>query len=113
MRMDSEGSNPTTVAVVGDFNVWNAASNPMTDANSDGIYEIDLTINSDRMQFKFVVDGNWEAFNDGDVGTITSNDLQYTNRYLPVEGTKTTVAPYATLEISGNSFREIKRLMVN
>ena len=101
MRMDSQGSNPTNVAVVGDFNGWNATSNPMTDANSDGIYEIDLTITSDRMQFKFVVDGVWEAFDDGDVGTITSNDLQYTNRYLPVEGTKTTVAypynaPYAT-----------------
>ena len=57
MRLDLQGSNPTSVAVLGDFNEWNDASNPMTDANSDGIYETDLTINSDRMQFKFKVDG--------------------------------------------------------
>lgn len=100
MRLDLQGSNPTSVAVVGDFNGWNDASNPMTDANSDGIYETDLTINSDRMQFKFKVDGTLEEFTPQTVGTITQHP--YTNRYLPVDGNLTTIAyPFNTAYTTG------------
>lgn len=100
VRVDTSGQSPTSVSVMGDFNGWNSASNPMTDDDSDGIYETDLTITSDRMQFKFVVDGTTEEFNQGTVGTVTMGG--YTNRYLPVEGDFTTIAyPFNTAYATG------------
>lgn len=101
VRVDTSGLSPTDVSVMGDFNGWDSASNPMTDADSDGIYETDLTLTSDKMQFKFVVDGAEETFTQGHVGTVTMGG--FTNRYLVLDGDLTTVAyPFDAAYATGN-----------
>ena len=70
----------------GSFNGWNGTSNPMTDANMDGIWDITLSLPNGAMEYKFTLDG-WngqEQFIGGETCTITTG--AFTNRLYTVAG---------------------------
>jgi hypothetical protein len=70
----------------GTFNGWNGTSNPMTDANMDGIWNITLPLPNGAMEYKFTLDG-WNAseqFVGGEPCTITTGG--FTNRFYTVAG---------------------------
>jgi len=70
----------------GTFNGWNGTSNPMADANMDGIWDITLPLPNGAMEYKFTLDG-WNAseqFVGGETCTITTGG--FTNRAYTVAG---------------------------
>lgn len=76
----------TTVNLNGDFNGWCGGCNPMSDANADGIWEVQLPLTADSIEFKFTLDG-WTAqenFSPGGPCTKTTNG--FTNRFLIIPG---------------------------
>lgn len=76
----------TNVYVSGTFNGWSGTANPMTDANSDGIWDVTLPINAGPIEYKFSLD-NWtnsEQFAGGEPCTITTGG--FTNRSYTVVG---------------------------
>jgi hypothetical protein len=89
-RVDMTGvSGFTTPEVNGTFNGWcGAACNPLTDANSDGVWETTIQLNAGSYEYKFAYD-NWsgggESLTAGTPCTITTNG--FTNRALTVEST--------------------------
>jgi 1,4-alpha-glucan branching enzyme len=89
-RVDMNGvTGYTTPEVNGTFNGWcGATCNPMTDANSDGVWETTLALNAGSYEFKYAYD-NWngggESLTAGTPCTITS--FGNTNRTLTVEST--------------------------
>lgn len=46
-----------SVAVVGDFNAWEAT--PLTDDNNDGIWTVAIPLPPGRYEYAFVIDGQW------------------------------------------------------
>jgi glycosidase len=53
---------PTSVAVAGDFNGWNAGADVMLDLNSDNIWELAMPMSPGQYGYKFVIDGDrWIA----------------------------------------------------
>jgi hypothetical protein len=46
-----------SVAVVGDFNAWEAM--PLTDDNSDGIWTVAIPLPPGRYEYAFIIDGQW------------------------------------------------------
>jgi len=73
----------------GTFNGWCGTCAVMTDANNDSIYEIDIDLPIDTIQYKFTTDG-WnveEVLNPGDPCTQTTTT--FINRYYIVEGNDT------------------------
>ena len=46
-----------SVAVVGDFNAWEAT--PLTDENQDGIWTASIPLQPGRYEYAFVIDGRW------------------------------------------------------
>jgi len=76
----------TTVHLNGTFNGWCGTCNPMTDANSDGVWELTLPLAIDSIEYKFTVDG-WtddEKFAGGEPCTKTVGG--FTNRFLIASG---------------------------
>jgi hypothetical protein len=76
----------TGVFINGTFNGWNGTSNPMTDANLDGIWDVTLPLPNGTIEYKFTLDG-WNAseqFAGGESCTITSGG--FTNRVYTVAG---------------------------
>ena len=77
----------TNVNLNGTFNNWCGGCAVMTDANSDGIYELTVNIpNNDTAEYKFTVDG-WtgqETLTPGDPCTKTTTDATgtFTNRFV-------------------------------
>ncbi len=49
------------VFLAGSFNDWNDAKTKMSDADNDGTYTVTLLLAQGSYQYKFVVDGNWQA----------------------------------------------------
>jgi hypothetical protein len=48
------------VHVAGDFQGWNPATTPMTDANNDGIYEVTINVPANSsIQYKFINGNAW------------------------------------------------------
>ncbi len=78
----------TGVFLNGTFNQFCGSCNPMTDTNSDDIWETTLVLANDTIEYLFSVDG-WtaqETFNVDDAAcTYTNNG--FTNRYLIVSST--------------------------
>lgn len=88
-RVDMTGvSGFTTPEVNGTFNGWcGSACNPLTDANSDGVWETTIQLNAGSYEYKFAYD-NWsgqESLTGGTPCTITTNG--FTNRALTVDAT--------------------------
>ena len=80
------GAAFTGVFINGTFNGWNGTSNPMTDANLDGIWDVTLPLPNGTIEYKFTLDG-WNAseqFVGGETCTITSGG--FTNRVYTVAG---------------------------
>lgn len=74
----------TTPEVNGNFNGWCGGCAPMTDANSDGIWEITITLAPGTYEYKFAYDA-WagqEALTEGSPCTVTN--FGFTNRSLTV-----------------------------
>lgn len=74
----------TTPEVNGTFNNWCGGCAPMTDANSDGIWEIIIPLPADTFEYKFAND-NWagqESLTSGSSCTITTDG--FTNRQIIV-----------------------------
>ena len=46
-----------SVAVVGDFNAWEAT--PLSDDNQDGIWTASIPLDPGRYEYAFVIDGRW------------------------------------------------------
>ncbi len=46
------------VALVGDFNDWSAAANPMRRVDGNGVWEITLPLDAGRYRYAFLVDGH-------------------------------------------------------
>jgi hypothetical protein len=80
------GSLTNGVSVAGDFNGWNAASNPMSDNDGDGVWETTLPLAPGSIEYKFVASGSWENLTDGSSCTITDPSGQYTNRANTITG---------------------------
>jgi hypothetical protein len=82
------GTINTGVFLNGNFNQFCGTCNPMTDANSDGIWETTMLLANDTIEYLFSVDG-WSAqeqFTVEDAAcTFTNNG--FTNRYLIVSAT--------------------------
>lgn len=79
----------TQVNLNGDFNNWCGTCAAMTDANSDGIYEITVGITTDSIEYKFTLDG-WtvdEQFAGGEPCTKTTG--AFTNRFFEVDADTT------------------------
>jgi len=77
----------TGVFVNGTFNGWNGTSNPMSDANLDGVWEATVPIGAGAIEYKFTLDG-WngeEQFVGGETCTVT-NVGGFTNRSYTVTG---------------------------
>jgi len=76
----------TGVFVNGTFNGWNGTSNPMSDANMDGVWEAVVPIGAGAIEYKFTLDG-WafeEQFVGGETCTVTNGG--FTNRSYTVTG---------------------------
>ncbi len=84
------GTPPTNVSVYGSFNGWSATSNPMTDADTDGIWETTLPISAGTIEYKFALNGGAivEQFDGGEICTIsTIVDIDtFVNRFYTVTG---------------------------
>jgi hypothetical protein len=82
------GTINTGVFLNGNFNQFCGSCNPMTDANSDDIWETTMLLANDTIEYLFSVDG-WSAqeqFTVEDAAcTFTNNG--FTNRYLIVSAT--------------------------
>ncbi len=80
------GAAFTGVFINGTFNGWNGTSNPMTDANLDGVWDVTLPLPNGTIEYKFTLDG-WNAseqFAGGETCTITTGG--FTNRVYTVAG---------------------------
>ena len=79
----------TTPTVNGSFDGWCGNCNPMTDANSDGIWELTMNLPAGNYEYKFAYD-NWagqESLNPNSNCTVTN--FGYTNRSLNVSAAST------------------------
>lgn len=86
----------TNVNLNGDFNNWCGSCAVMTDVDGDSIYELEVTVPVDTIEYKFTLDG-WtvdETLTQGDPCTKTTTDAggTFTNRFLAASG-DTTLAP--------------------
>ena len=50
------GAAFTSVYVNGTFNGWAGSTNPLTDANKDGVWEGTVNIKADSIEYKFTLD---------------------------------------------------------
>lgn len=82
---DYEGTY-TNVNLNGTFNEWCGACAVMTDADMDGVYELEVELEDGEIEYKFTVDG-WtgqEEFAGGESCTKTTDG--FTNRVYTVAG---------------------------
>jgi len=49
----------STVSLAGDFNNWDAAAKPMTDANGTGEFSVTILLPPGQYEYKFVINGAW------------------------------------------------------
>jgi hypothetical protein len=89
-RVDMNGVTGFTQPTVnGSFNGWSGNANPLTDSNSDGIWETTISLPPGNYEYKFAAD-NWgiqESLAPGLPCTITTG--AFTNRSLSVSAAAT------------------------
>jgi 1,4-alpha-glucan branching enzyme len=81
----------TQPTVNGTFNGWSGTANPLTDANSDGVWETTIQLADGAYEYKFAYD-NWtnsEQLTSGSSCTVTNGG--FTNRSLTVNGSNLTL----------------------
>ena len=88
-RVDMNGTGLSNVSINGTFNNWCGYCAPMTDANSDGVWEITLPLTAGTYEYKFTATsgGAWENLAPGSSCTVTN--FGYTNRSLAVTANAT------------------------
>ena len=89
--MNGYSGSFTTVYVSGTFNNWSGDSNPLSDANGDGIWEGEVLLDNGAYEFKFTLD-NWtgqEQFRITDECVTVDPSGQFFNRSLLVSGEDT------------------------
>ncbi len=77
-----------TVFLSGTFNDWSADGNPLTDDDGDNIWTTTINIVNSSYEYKFQLD-EWaqsEQFDGSDVCTVTTEDGEFTNRFVFVTG---------------------------
>ena len=87
--VDMNGTGLSNVSLNGTFNNWCGYCAPMTDANSDGIWEITLPLGAGTYEYKFTANsgGSWENLAPGSSCTVTN--FGFTNRSLAVTANAT------------------------
>ena len=88
--VDADGNMVTvdSAFLAGTFNGWNAAANPMTDADGDGVWEVTVMMPAGSNEYKFVInDFQFEELAEGSSCTLTTGD--FTNRVITVDGDAT------------------------
>ncbi|MDA8820661.1 hypothetical protein N9N66_08720, partial [Schleiferiaceae bacterium] len=81
-----------TVYVSGNFNGWSGDSNPLADADNDGVWEGTYALTSDSIEFKYTLD-DWDNEEALTAGTsCTKTTAGFTNRFLAISG-DTALAP--------------------
>jgi 1,4-alpha-glucan branching enzyme len=63
-RFEPRGVHANSVSVVGTFNQWNAAAQPMADGDGDGVWEIELRLEPGEYAYQFVLNGDEWVSND-------------------------------------------------
>lgn len=94
--MSRYASTIGSVYVSGDFNGWNGTSNPITDENGDGVYEVIIPLTRDSIEYKFTMN-DWaiqETFVGGESCTKTTGG--FTNRFSLISGN--TILPTSCFE---------------
>jgi hypothetical protein len=84
--MNNVTSAFTTPEVNGTFNGWCGGCAPMSDADGDGIWELNIALEAGSYEYKFAYD-NWagqETLTPGSACTITTG--AFTNRLIAVSG---------------------------
>ena len=72
-----------SVLLLGDFNNWDAAANPMKQ-DKDGIWKSTLILSSGRYEFKFLVDGRWREASKAE--SSVANSFGTLNNVLVIAG---------------------------
>ena len=76
-------SATSSASVAGTFNGWSGDSNPLGDADADGVFDGPVWLLPGDYEYKFVVDGNWESLTSGLACTVTAGEFgEYVNRTL-------------------------------
>jgi len=86
LDMNDYGGAFNTPEVNGSWDGWCGACTPMSDTNSDGIWEAEIELTEGFYEFKFALD-NWseaETFIGGESCTLTTGE--FVNRTLNVDG---------------------------
>ena len=82
-------SGVQNVFLAGSFNDWNDSKTKMADADGDGTYTVTLLLAEGSYQYKFVVDGNWQADPNNPAGVDDGFGGQ--NSVLKVDGSFSTI----------------------
>ena len=87
VSVDISQTSFTGVTIAGTFNGWNNGSNPMSDDDGDGVYNITVSVTAGAQEYKFLGNGDWglaESF-DG-TESCTTDPAEFVNRVVLVEG---------------------------
>ncbi len=77
----------TGVAWAGTANAWDNTSNPMSDGDMDGVYEVTISLPAGSHEYKFIQNADWglaEAFNGSE--SCTTPPAEFVNRVVTVTG---------------------------
>ena len=77
----------TGVAWAGTINGWNNTSNPMSDDDMDGVYEVTISLPAGDHEYKFIQNADWglaESFNGSE--SCTTPPAEFVNRVVTVTG---------------------------
>ena len=105
VNMNKYAGSFTTAYVSGTFNNWSGNSNPMSDADGDGIWTASFPLNAGLIEYKFSLD-NWATSEQLVAGTVcTMTTGGFTNRKYTVTYAYDTldVVCYAKCENCTNS----------
>ena len=83
-------SGTTGVAWAGTINGWNNTSNPMSDDDMDGVYEVTISLPPGVHEYKFIQNADWglaEAFSGAE--SCTTDPSAYVNRVVTITGATT------------------------
>src|SRR6056300_1145709 len=97
--MNNVSASYTNVYISGTLNRWSGNANQMTDADSDGVYDVTLTLNPGSYEYKFTYD-NWtgqESLDPTADAACTMTTSGYTNRVVAT-GTADTTLPVVCWE---------------
>ena len=101
--MNNVTASYTNVYVSGTLNSWSGNANQLTDPDGDGVYTADISVAPGNYEFKFTYD-NWTGQESLDPATqdsvCTLTTGIYTNRYITIGSSDTTLPVYCWEECS-------------